>query len=363
MVRQANAIDFWRGFALVTIFINHIPGIYFDRFTHRNVSLSDSADLFVFLAGWALRLTIGRPEDPTPIRRVMYRVGGRIVTLYAAQITIMTIAIGLLATSAVWLDNPLILEWHNAATVFYDPVNAHIGLMLLSYQLGYFDILPLYVVLMAFAPIIVVLHRYAPNFLFPMSLSIYLFTLIYRISLPAWPTDAQWFFNPLAWQMTFVLGFLMARERGIGGFVRRNIHTIRLVALPIVIAGAAMNYFSLWPDPTRLPEPRLLFIDFKTYATPPRLIQFLALAALMSSAYPHIASRARPAVEFLARLGRNSLHVFCVASVLSLIGQILRLVYKGDILIDIVILFSGIVLMGLTAWLAEKRDDKREKRS
>ena len=57
-MRAPNEIDFWRGFALVTIFINHIPGIYFERFTFRNVSLSDSAELFVFLAGCALRILV-----------------------------------------------------------------------------------------------------------------------------------------------------------------------------------------------------------------------------------------------------------------------------------------------------------------
>jgi hypothetical protein len=32
-LRGPNAIDFWRGFALLTIFINHIPGNAFERFT------------------------------------------------------------------------------------------------------------------------------------------------------------------------------------------------------------------------------------------------------------------------------------------------------------------------------------------
>ena len=63
MPRKANAVDFWRGFALVSIFINHIPGIWYERLTHRNVSISDSAELFVFLAGWSLGLLVrGRPE-------------------------------------------------------------------------------------------------------------------------------------------------------------------------------------------------------------------------------------------------------------------------------------------------------------
>jgi hypothetical protein len=358
VVREANAVDFWRGLALVTIFVNHIPGIYFDRFTHRNLSISDSADLFVFLAGWALRMTIGRPEDPTPLSRVMYRVGSRIVTLYAAQITIVTIAIGLLAASAVLLDNPLLLEWHNAAAVFYDPIKAHIGLMLLTHQLGYFDILPLYVVLMAMAPLIVVIHRNMPGLLFPVSLGVYLYALIFQVSLPSWPSDGEWFFNPLAWQFTFVLGFLMARERGVGGFVRANLGPIRLIAAPIVIGCALAMIFKLWPDPTEMPEPRLLFVISKTYATPPRLIQFLAFIAVVSMAYPFIAAQARPLVGFLSRLGRNSLHVFCVGSVLSLAGQIIRFVYKGEILVDTVILLAGVGLLGLTAWLAEKREKR-----
>ncbi len=362
MERQANAVDFWRGLALVTIFINHIPGIYFDRFTHRNWSFSDSADLFVFLAGWALRLSVGRPEDPTPIKRILYRVGGRIVTLYAAQVTIVTIAIGMLAAAAVLLENPLVLEWHNAAAVFYDPVKAHIGLMLLTYQLGYFDILPLYVVLMMMAPLIVIVHRMAPSFLFPLSFGVYLVVLTFRISLPAWPGEDQWFFNPLAWQFVFVLGFLMARERGVGGFVRRNIWPIRILALPVLLLFLLGKlYPSLLPDPTSVPEPKLLFLFFKTYATPPRLIQFLALMLVVSALFPYILRLVPVVVEFFAKLGRNSLHVFCVASVLSLAGQIVRLVYKGDIFVDTIIVLVGVMVMALTAWLVEKRQ-RGEKR-
>ena len=62
MPREPNAVDFWRGFALASIFINHIPGIWYERLTHRNFSISDSAELFVFLAGWSLGLLVGRRD-------------------------------------------------------------------------------------------------------------------------------------------------------------------------------------------------------------------------------------------------------------------------------------------------------------
>ncbi|MGH6814650.1 MAG: OpgC domain-containing protein [Hyphomicrobiaceae bacterium] len=169
-MRGSNAVDFWRGYALVTIFINHIPGIYFERFTHRNVSFSDSAELFVFLAGWSLRYVADRPAAPVPASLLPARLAGRALTIYAAHILTVSLAIAMLATAAAISSNPLILEWHNAAAVFHDPVQVHIGLVLLTHQLGYFDILPLYVVLMILAPGIALLDRWAPRWLLPLPL-------------------------------------------------------------------------------------------------------------------------------------------------------------------------------------------------
>jgi hypothetical protein len=356
MPRPANAVDFWRGFALITIFINHIPGIYYERFTHKNISLSDSAELFVFLAGWSLRHVVGRPEDPTPTHQLIFRLGGRALTLYAAHMMIVMLAIAMLAVSARILENPLLLEWHNAAAVFNDPENSHIGLVLLSHQLGYFDILPLYVVLMLLAPLFALIHRHAPNWMVPISLAVYFTALIVPLTVPTWPTPGQWFFNPLCWQAVFVLGFAMSRDRGPGGWVKANISRIRIVALPIFAIGVAIVWSRWWPDPAQMPNPKLLFLNSKTYLTPMRLIQFLALIAVASALYPYIAKVGPRVVEFLSMLGRNSLPVFCAGSLLSLGGQIVRFYFHGGIVVDTVLVMAGILVLGGTGWLAEWRD-------
>ena len=154
-------IDFLRGIALVEIFINHISGNSYETFTHRNFGFSDSAELFVFLAGWSLGLLVSSRRAAPNSALLVFRLGGRAVTIYAAQILISSIALALLASAAYAFDNPLILEWHNAAAIFQEPALAHIGLVLLSHHLGYFDILPLYVVLMLTAPAIAMLDRFA----------------------------------------------------------------------------------------------------------------------------------------------------------------------------------------------------------
>ena len=83
-MRAPNAVDFWRGFALVTIFVNHVPGIFFERYTFREYSLSDSAELFVFLAGVSLRFVVNSLADE-PMSALVYRLAGRALTIYFAQ--------------------------------------------------------------------------------------------------------------------------------------------------------------------------------------------------------------------------------------------------------------------------------------
>jgi hypothetical protein len=359
MPREPNAVDFWRGFALVSIFINHVPGIYYERLTHRNLSISDSAELFVFLAGWSLGLLAGRRQSPRDISALGFRLGGRAVQIYAAHILISGLALALLAATAYFLDNILILEWHNAAAFFQDPQHVQMGIVLLTHQLGYFDILPLYVVLMLLAPALAVIDRVARPLLVPLSLALYVASLTVPFTAPTWPVEGQWFFNPFTWQAIFVLGFALARNEGLGAVVRRNMTAIRYVAAPVVLAAAVLVWFNWFPDPTSLPEPRLLFLNGKSFLTPMRLLQFLALAAVFSAFYPLIPRFAPWLPEPLSILGRNSLNVFCVGSLLSLSGQIIRFLYSGSLAVDTVVVVVGVGLLWLTAWLSEWRDRQR----
>ncbi len=279
------------------------------------------------------------------------------------------LAIAMLALTSIEFDNPLLLEWHNAAAVFNDPVPTHIGLALLSHQLGYFDILPLYVVLMLMAPFFALIDRLAPQLLLPASATLYVAALAFRLTLPTWPVSGTWFFNPLAWQFVFVLGFSIARaDAGLGALARRHIRWVRIVALLLLIYFTyGILFDALW-DPTHAPEPKLFFILDKTWATPPRLIQFLSLVAVFSAAFrylrrfaalPYVHYPMDALIRMFAMLGRNSLYVFCVGSLLSLTAQFLRFIYRGTVGVDTAVVISGIIIMAFTAWLAESRQRAR----
>ncbi|ATQ66537.1 MULTISPECIES: OpgC family protein [Methylosinus] len=362
-MREPNEIDFWRGFALVTIFVNHVPGIFFEHFTFRNVSLSDSAELFVFLAGWGLRKLTDGSAASLSARWLFFRLEGRAFTVYVAQLAITEAAIALLAAVSFRLDAPFLLDWHNASSIFYDPVRAHIGLVTLSYQLGYFNILPLYVVLLLVSPLIALAHRYAPQALPLVALAIYVGALVSGANFSTWPSEGVWFFDPLCWQMIYVLGFLLAGADGLGGFARRNLRLLRLAAIPVLTFGviAARLHFS--PDPIDLPEPKLFFVFDKTYLSPARLLHSLALVALFAGLYPTFARWAPRCCDFLSLLGRNSLNVFCAGSLLSLAGQIIRFVSGSGIVIDAAIVIFGVGSLGAVAWASEWRNRLRVKSS
>ena len=354
-MREANEIDFWRGFALITIFINHIPALYFEQFTHRHVSVSDSAELFVFLAGWSLRLLSQSSRYsgfPGADRAVAVRLLDRARQFYIAQLAVTVFALGMLAVSAWSFDTPWMLDWHNAGVVFRNPEEAALGVVLMTHQLNYFDILPLYVVLMVAAPAIVILYRRAPWALLPVSLTIYAVTLFTGVNLPVWPGYWGWFFNPFSWQLIFVLGFLLAGKDGLGRFARDHRLAIRLAAIPIVVAGAFFAPNNFLPGIVVPPEYAMMFD--KSLQGPVRIVHCLALVALIGGSFEYIRRFAGWLASFFSLLGRNSLNVFCAGSLLSLLGQIVLVLNEKDVRLDTLVLVCGVAVMGVVA-LASSR--------
>lgn len=354
-MREPNAVDFWRGVALVTIFVNHIPGNVYERFTHSGYFLSDAAELFVFLAGWSLALATEAKAIPATAAQVTFRIVSRSFEVYRIQIVILVMALAMIAAAALWLDNPLLLEWHNAGPFFADPVRNSIGLVLLTYQLGYFNILPLYVVLLAGAPVYVLLARRSPWLAFALSAAVYGAALVFELNFPNWPGDGHWFFNPLAWQFLFALGFLTCV------WARRS-EAFRMRAkqlIPLGIVGAAVGFalvsWDIRPDPYNVPEPRLLFLYEKSFLAPARLLEFLALVLALHRAYPRVERVLGSLVRPISQLGRNSLEVFAVGSILSLAAQLIRATVQPSLLLDSILVGSGILALVFTAWFTEWR--------
>ena len=70
-----HRIDFLRGLALVTIFINHVPGTLLGAYTSRNFGFSDAAEAFVLISGISTGLAYSPFRNPKPDWRSSLRPG------------------------------------------------------------------------------------------------------------------------------------------------------------------------------------------------------------------------------------------------------------------------------------------------
>jgi hypothetical protein len=319
MTKRSESIDFWRGLILVFIFINHVPGNPLEAVTHRDYGWSDAAEAFVFISGVALAMAWGRfAGEPGELRRRAFARAGYLyrVQLGLAAAAILVAWIGFMATG---LED--VRDMHGRALFFADPMLATAGLLSMSYQIGYFNILPLYVVLIAAGPLALIGAARAPAATLAVSIAIYGAARLGGLSLPG-AHGAGWFFNPFAWQLLFVIGVLAGALWREGP--PRSPFLAALAAVVVVFALAARtDALGLAPGFGEWVGPRL--DGHKPQLGLARLLHFLALAYLVA-----ILGVARPVLDSaagrtLTGMGRAALPVFCIGSVLAAIGQTLTI--------------------------------------
>jgi hypothetical protein len=321
---RVRDIDFWRGAVLIAILIDHIPGNPLESFTPRNYGLSDSAEAFVFLSG----LSVGLIYLPRAYKHGVEPMVGaclkRAFKLYSVHIGLTVAALAVFASAYALSGVSDLIHAHGRSFVFAgSPVNGLLGLALLSHQLGYFNILPLYIVLMLWAPVVVILAMRNPVIALVVSAGLYAAARGFGLNLPNWPQDGGWFFNPIAWQLIFTLGLVSAVLWRNGP--PRPVPWLLALA-GATVAGAALlvtDDVGLAPG---LRDAATAHLDVaKQDLGLARLIHFLALAYLIAAA-PSFGRFIAPVVRgafgnALQGLGRNSLPVFAAGSILSACGQ------------------------------------------
>lgn len=356
-------IDFFRGLCLVMIFINHVPGTIYEWVTSRNFGHSDAAEGFVLMAGVAAALAYSRPIREGLRWSVICRIWKRAWTLYLVHIMLSVAALGLISFGVKYMDSTEILTRNGFARFINMPLDVHLGLPVLGYQLGYVNILPMYMVLMLAAPFILwcalrwPLRSWAGAFLF------WLLTGYYGWNMPNIPQEGGWFFNPFAWSILFTTGALIGISLKDGKRlvpVWRGLQGLALIVLIVSCTaiqwprfGNALGHGFWLLQEAGLPR---LFTTFdKTFVSLPRLLHILSLAYVLSSMgiFLHMA-RSR-LVAPVRLIGRHSLPVFALGTLLAFAAQVIKGAYAPSLALDSLLIIGGILLLTGCAWLFELR--------
>ena len=317
-------LDFFRGIAMFIILIAHIQSNWLALWIPARFGFSDATEVFVFCSGMASAIAFGRVFRERGLVVGTARVLYRMWQVYWAHIGLFFA----IAATTVWLTQLQLTDTDYTKMLnlyrFFGAPLAHLpALLTLTYVPNYFDILPMYIAVLAIMPLVVALSRIHLALVAVLVVGLWMGANITGLDFPAETnSNRPWFFNPFGWQLVFYTGFAF-----MSGWLKAPPIDRRLVwlALAIVILSIPFAYFriiNVVPEIQAWRKANDVFIN-KTNFGVLRYIHFLALAYLAVAIVGPKGARisAGPANQILARIwvrilpvittvGQQSLAVF-----------------------------------------------------
>ena len=317
-------LDFFRGLAMCIIFVAHLPLNPWNDFIPARFGPSDATEMFVFCSGFASALAFGSSFARHGFLVGTLRIGYRCWQVYWSHLGLFlaVAALAVLGTAATGRDY---VEFLNVQPFFAEPKQGLVHLLTLGYVPNYFDILPMYLVVLALVPLVMALagRHHAPALAFCALLYVAQWAL--DLDLPAeWWSERPWFFNPFGWQLLFFTGFAFAM-----GWLpeppRRR--WLLLLALAYVVVMVPLNWKPIWSSTAWLDAFSLRFVPWKdkTDFGILRYLHFLALAYVaLWLVNPHRERIRAGLAAPIVLIGQQSLAVFLWSMALAFtLGMVL----------------------------------------
>ena len=155
-------LDFFRGLAMFIILLAHIPNNSWTLWIPARFGFSDATEIFVFCSGLASALAFGSAFRDRGFGLGTARIGFRIWQVYWAHIGLVLAVTALMAAFdasgwgpewKVYMGALPLMPW---VEQFRDAI---LGLVTLTWVPNYFDILPMYLAILAMVPAVMLAHR------------------------------------------------------------------------------------------------------------------------------------------------------------------------------------------------------------
>jgi hypothetical protein len=347
-------LDLFRGLALWLIFIDHVSPDVLTWFTIRSYGFSDAAEIFIFISGYTAAFVYGRAMFESGFEIATARVLRRVWQIYAAHVLLFAILVAEVSYVAIGLEKPFYAKEMEILNFLDQPGSAMVQALLLRYRPLNMDVLPLYIVLMLFLPLILKLIKWRADLTLAASVALYAAAWRYDLHLTAYP-NGFWSFNPFAWQLLFVFGAWCA----LGGARRMSRFLSSPVTLWISFAYllAAFCVTLTWYFPQLgylMPhwlEQWMYPID-KTDLDVLRFAHFLALAVValrfVPAGWPGLESRW---LWPMILCGQRSLEIFCLGVALAFAGYFVLTEASAGLGLHFLVGICGILIMSAAAWL------------
>ncbi|MBN8534086.1 MAG: OpgC domain-containing protein [Rhizobiales bacterium] len=344
-------LDFFRGIAMFVIFVAHVPANSWFEFIPARFGFSSAAELFVFCSGVASSFAFGRLFQRQGFSSGLFRTMSRIWQVYWAHIgmTLVMIIVSIIGLKLSGTDYPtrLGLGWFYA-----HPAEGVFAMMTLTYTPAYLDMLPVYLVLLAMLPLVMLVARLSPKLALGSLFALWGLVQVTGLNLPGGQGPGNmWYFNPFAWQLVFFTGFAF----GMGWLKAPDLRKGLLfwLCVAFLLLSVPVNFWAFTDNFPLLASihDALLPPDGKTNLHPLLYLHFLASAYVVLTLIEPIRGelhRAKPVVL----VGQQALATFMASTALAWsLGMVLDIAGRGLFATSIVNLigFAGIVAVAALA--------------
>jgi hypothetical protein len=353
------------GIAAWFLFLDHIPHNAVSGLTLRNFGFSGATDLFVFVGGYIAAILYGKMMLERGFIVAATRIFRRVWQLYVAYVALFVIYINLIGYVARKTAAPEIIHEFNIAGILGHTIRTLIyGLLLQAKPLN-LDVLQLFIVLMAFFPIVLFGMMRRPNLTVVGSIALYLAARQLDWNLSSFP-EGRWYFNPFSWQLLFVLGSwfaLMGRTQMRIIRSLQDITILRFAALVYLLFALAVTMAGKFPQlGEHIPASVLnVFLpNDKENLAPYRVLHFLAMAFLFTLMVPRNWRGFQwPVLQPIVKCGEEWLAVFCAGVFLSFAGHFVLITGPNSLAMHILVSIAGCSIMAAVAYYVSwsKRQD------
>jgi hypothetical protein len=354
-------IDFFRGLALIFIFIDHVPNNTWAMATLRNFGFADASEVFVLLAGYSAGLAYWSISEREGFRATIVRASRRASEIYFWHLGVFVASAILLYTAARAFQNPDFVNHVAISELAKDPVRTLASAMVLFYQPNMMNILPLYVALMLWLPVVIMMLRKSVVLTLALSFGIWFVATSFGLNLPTHQRAEGWFFNPFAWQLLFTTGAAVS-------VLARSVESRPRIEIALPAGAYVLFAFVVaapWVPISWLPNEPLVSRDIvgpisKNDLSAWRFLHVLALAYLVAGLVPKNASWLKAQWAHVLELcGKNSLEIFSLGTLLSFLGWIALVQLGSNQMTVLAVNVAGIATMSVTAWYLSKSKPTR----
>ena len=330
-MKRIAALDMLRGYALVCIMLDHMPIGVLRNFTLANFAIFDAAELFVLLSGFLVGMVWVKVEAKEGQWAAQKRFLKRAVQVWLALV-IGAVILALFSALLFALHlNHTTVWFQYSRWIFEHPLGylATVGLMWMQPNL--MDVLALYVLLIATAPVTVPFLLRWPVLALAVSVLVWFFAEPLNALVPNQRPGPGLLFNPFGWQLLVFVGVAM-------GAFRRQIMPVLLRwrgLVTLVSTGILLFSFTMviaW----RIGLPAKPVSDVLAAISGPIdkwSLDGLRLTAILAASWMVAVPLAGPFAwmagtrlgEALAEIGRGGLFSFVVCVLLSIWGDAMQM--------------------------------------